>query len=265
MESGLTLSGDMMLVLAVLAATIALFVFEVVRVDIVAVCIMVLLGLLGLVPGPELFNGFASNAVISIIAVMILGAGLDSTALRFPEAWPGVRFFEVDHPATQALKRDLMERLGATRSDSTTFVPVDFERDDLGGCLLAAGFDPARPAFVSWLNVTVFLSQDAVSRTLAAVGALSAPASELLIDFCGEEFLKLGDDGIDRMARTAEALGEPMGAGLSPAWVNETLSALGYGAIRILRPEDLEDLRMAAEQNGYRFMPACYIATAGKT
>jgi di/tricarboxylate transporter len=81
MESGLTLSSDMMLVLAVLVVTIALFVFEVVRVDIVAVCIMVLLGLLGLVPGSELFNGFASNAVISIIAVMILGAGLDRTGV----------------------------------------------------------------------------------------------------------------------------------------------------------------------------------------
>ena len=70
-----------MLVLSVLAVTIALFVFEVVRVDVVALSIMVLLGLLGLVPSDQLFNGFASNAVISIIAVMILGAGLDRTGV----------------------------------------------------------------------------------------------------------------------------------------------------------------------------------------
>ncbi len=81
MESGLTLNGDMMLVLAVLVITVLLFVFEVVRVDVVAIAIMVLLGLLGLVPAAELFNGFASNAVISIIAVMILGAGLDRTGV----------------------------------------------------------------------------------------------------------------------------------------------------------------------------------------
>lgn len=81
METGLTLTGDMMLVLAVLAITIALFVFEVVRVDVVALTVMVLLGLLGLVPSDQLFNGFASNAVISIIAVMILGAGLDRTGV----------------------------------------------------------------------------------------------------------------------------------------------------------------------------------------
>ena len=81
METSLTLTGDMMMVLAVLAITIALFVFEVVRVDVVALSIMVLVGLLGLVPSDQLFNGFASNAVISIIAVMILGAGLDRTGV----------------------------------------------------------------------------------------------------------------------------------------------------------------------------------------
>ena len=81
METGLTLTGDMMLVLTVLVITIALFVFEVVRVDVVALSVMVLLGLLGLVPSDQLFNGFASNAVISIIAVMILGAGLDRTGV----------------------------------------------------------------------------------------------------------------------------------------------------------------------------------------
>lgn len=81
MESGLTLSGDMMLVLLVLAATIGLFVSELLRVDIAAICVMVVLGLLGLVPALQLFNGFASNAVISIIAVMILGAGLDRTGV----------------------------------------------------------------------------------------------------------------------------------------------------------------------------------------
>src|SRR5680860_1433699 len=81
METGLTLTGDMMLVLTVLVITIALFVFEVVRVDVVALSVMVLLGLLGLVPADQLFNGFASNAVIAIIAVMILGAGLDRTGV----------------------------------------------------------------------------------------------------------------------------------------------------------------------------------------
>jgi len=88
METGLTLTSDMVLVLILLSATIGLFVSELVRVDIAAILVMVALGLLGLVPSGDLFNGFASNAVISIIAVMILGAGLDRTgAMTVVSAW----------------------------------------------------------------------------------------------------------------------------------------------------------------------------------
>jgi di/tricarboxylate transporter len=70
---------DMGLVLAVLLLTIVLFVTERFRVDVTAILVMVILGLSGLVRQEQLFDGFASNAVISIIAVMILGAGLEKT------------------------------------------------------------------------------------------------------------------------------------------------------------------------------------------
>jgi len=83
MGTGLTLTSDMMMVLAILVLTVVLFIFErlKLRVDVAAVIILVLLGLLNLVPADELFNGFASNAVISIMAVMILGEGLDRTGV----------------------------------------------------------------------------------------------------------------------------------------------------------------------------------------
>ena len=88
MEAGIQLSPDMVLVLVLLSATIGLFVSELVRIDIAAILVMVAIGLLGLVPSRELFNGFASNAVISIIAVMILGAGLDRTgAMTVVSRW----------------------------------------------------------------------------------------------------------------------------------------------------------------------------------
>jgi len=78
----------MMAVLAVLAVTVLLFVTEVFRIDFTAILVMITLGVLSQVPGlgnladpNRLFEGFASNAVISIIAVMIIGAGLDKTGL----------------------------------------------------------------------------------------------------------------------------------------------------------------------------------------
>lgn len=82
------LSTEIIIMLALLAFTIVLFAFELVRVDVAAICIMVMLGLGTMIPGIEpliepdkLFSGFSSNAVISVIAVMIIGAGLDKTGL----------------------------------------------------------------------------------------------------------------------------------------------------------------------------------------
>jgi len=77
----LPLTNEMLMVFAILAYTILMFVTEVIRVDVAALLILVMLGLTGLVPDTQLFDGFASNAVIAIIAVMILGAGLDRTGV----------------------------------------------------------------------------------------------------------------------------------------------------------------------------------------
>jgi di/tricarboxylate transporter len=127
MESGLTLTGDMMLVLVILMATIGLFVSEIVRIDIAAIAVMVVIGLLGLVPATELFDGFASNAVLSIIAVMILGAGLDRTGVMIVVA---ARILKVGGKTakkivplvsgTVGLISGMMQNVGAT----ALFMPV---------------------------------------------------------------------------------------------------------------------------------------------
>ncbi len=84
----ISLTFEMMVVLGLLAFTIFLFVSEIIRVDLAGLLVMVILGGLSYLPGlgdladvNHLFDGFASNAVISIIAVMIIGAGLDKTGL----------------------------------------------------------------------------------------------------------------------------------------------------------------------------------------
>ena len=81
MSGSTAFTPDMLAVLLILGLTIYLFVSEVVRVDVAALLVMVLVGATGVVPASQVFNGFASNAVISIIAVMIMGAGLDRTGI----------------------------------------------------------------------------------------------------------------------------------------------------------------------------------------
>lgn len=79
MGTELTLTHDMMLVLGLVAFTMAMFVFERIRSDTTALVVLVILGITGLVPATMLFSGFSGNAVISVMATMILGAGLERT------------------------------------------------------------------------------------------------------------------------------------------------------------------------------------------
>jgi len=75
------LTNEMILVLAILALTLYLFISEVVRTDVAAMTVLVLLGVAGLVPGDNIFVGFSSTAVITIMAVMVMASGLDRTGV----------------------------------------------------------------------------------------------------------------------------------------------------------------------------------------
>ncbi|MGB7934210.1 MAG: SLC13 family permease, partial [Gammaproteobacteria bacterium] len=131
-------SREIAWVTAILLLTIYLFVFEIVAVDVAAVSIMVLLGLLSFigpmtgmeypfVPVQHLFDGFASNAVISIVAVMIIGAGLDKTGLMGRVAGIILKYGGTTEgriipliSATVALISSFMQNVGA----AALFLPV---------------------------------------------------------------------------------------------------------------------------------------------
>jgi len=98
--------------------------------------------------------------------IVILGAGLDTFALRNPHGARQIRLYEVDHPATQAWKSERLAEAQIALPQWLIFVPVDFERDDLGEKLVAAGFQQNSPAFFTWLGVVPYLTQDAIGRTL---------------------------------------------------------------------------------------------------
>jgi methyltransferase (TIGR00027 family) len=146
---------------------------------------------------------------------VILGAGLDSFAYRSELA---VRVFEVDHPATQQWKRGLLSAAGITIPEQVTFVPVDFEADSLSDRLVQSGFDPARPALVAWLGVTMYLTAEAIGRTLSVIGGL-APGTELVADYMLPEAMRdeAGDTYAALVMPVAAQHGEPWLTFLTPA------------------------------------------------
>ena len=95
--------------------------------------------------------------------IVILGAGLDTFALRNPHG-AKVHIYEVDHPATQAGKRQRLAQTQVALPTWLVFVPADFERDDLRHALAGAGFQQDAPAFFTWLGVVPYLTPQAVAR-----------------------------------------------------------------------------------------------------
>ena len=87
----------------------------------------------------------------------------------------------MDHPATQAWKRQRLAEAQIALPPWLILVPVDFERDDVGEKLVAARFQQNSPAFFTWLGVVPYLTQDAVGRTLNYMSSIQN--SEVVFDY----------------------------------------------------------------------------------
>jgi methyltransferase (TIGR00027 family) len=140
---------------------------------------------------------------------IILGAGLDSFALRRPDLMTSIEVFEVDHPATQEWKRQRINEADLNLPANLHFVGMDFSTNDgLALRMTEAGFDPQRSSIWSWMGVVVYLHPEAVESTLCEVAELSAPGSRLLASYTVTPDLMDSDSReFDQLARAASAEG----------------------------------------------------------
>jgi len=139
---------------------------------------------------------------------VVLGAGLDTFAYRNPYA--GLRVFEVDHPSTQAWKRDLLESAGIAIPPEATLVPVDFERQSLSDALRSAGLRTNASAFFSWLGVVPYLTDVAFAATLQYIAAMP-PQSGVVFDYGADRSTLSESEKAfrDALAARVAAAGEP--------------------------------------------------------
>lgn len=181
----------------------------------------------------------AEMATNGLEQIALLGAGFDTISLRIKSALRNVKIFEVDHPATQAVKREVMSRIGAP--ENLRFVAVDFERDDFVEKLGQAGFEFGRHSLVVWMGVTYYLTAQAMTRALCQIHTLGGVGMRFIFDYMLKEVVDGASPNREALkkARIAAKLGEPWLFGLNPATVGDYLAAFNF---KLLKDYDAKDL-----------------------
>lgn len=161
--------------------------------------------------------------------IVVVGAGLDTLGLRNP--FPDAAVYEIDHPATQAWKRERLREIGATLGANVHFAPCDFEVEGLGEALARAGFDATKPGYFSWLGVVPYLTDAAIFATLGFIATV--PGAEVVFDYSNplDEMPPEWRQRAQLRADRAASIGEPFLASFNTEALKARLTAMGAAAV----------------------------------
>jgi len=196
---------------------------------------------------------------------LILGAGLDSFAWRSPLA-ARVRVIEADHPATQRWKRARLAEAGLPAQGEVRYAEADLAAGTLDTALASAGFDHGRPALVSWLGVTMYLSPDALTSTLATLSHC-APGTELVAEYLVPDDLRddLGRGYAQLVAPVAAEQGEPWQTSLRPEEMNGLLAGHGFAVLANVPQRDTVPARLWERADALRPAGLSWLVHARRT
>jgi methyltransferase (TIGR00027 family) len=151
--------------------------------------------------------------------VVVLGAGYDSRAYRFRQAYPQLRFFEVDLPATSAVKRQRLAEVFGAVPDYVRYAPIDFDRQKLEDVLPPLGYDPKQRTFFILEGVTMYVAEAGSGATLDFIRNHSAPGSRVVYDYLLRPVVEgkyAGYYAADSIAFAVAQGGEPFITGWTP-------------------------------------------------
>ena len=178
---------------------------------------------------------------------VIVGAGLDTLALRTKD-WEikkegtnqKLKVYEIDHPATQKVKIEKLNRLNMGTLENLEFVAVDFERQSLSEGLERSSFDPTKPTFFIWLGVTVYLTKEAIFNSLKSIASISAQGSELVFDYAvNQKHLSKKDTGkMKILSFYTSRLSEPLiENNFDPVGFPADVEKIGFQLVENMSPE----------------------------
>jgi methyltransferase (TIGR00027 family) len=170
--------------------------------------------------------------------IVLLGAGYDCRALRMPEL-ATARVFEVDHPATQTRKREVLARLGA--ESRAHYLAWDFEARalaDLPDALAGCGLDRGSSVMTIWEGVTMYLTPPAIDASLRAIRAWSASGSLLSMTYFTTERFHNPSWRVRVVRAVVARIGEPFRFTWDPAELPEYLAHRGFSMVRDVTTSD---------------------------
>jgi methyltransferase (TIGR00027 family) len=182
---------------------------------------------------------------------VVLGAGLDTFAYRNP--FPGLRVFEVDFPATQEWKREMLQKAEIPLPAELTFVPLDFEHRTLAEGLDEAGFDCSKPAFYGWLGVVPYLTLGAFRATVHAIGQMPK-GSALAFDYAlpPETLSLVGRIAFEALAARVAKAGEPFKLFFSPETLEAEVRAAGFTRLEQLDYAEINEIYFKDRADGLK-------------
>jgi methyltransferase (TIGR00027 family) len=171
--------------------------------------------------------------------LIVLGAGFDTLAYRTQLAGR-LRIFEVDHPATQARKREMLAAAAIAVPETLSFVAVDFECETLSERLEAVGFRSAERSFFSWLGVVPYLTEAAIFSTLGYMAQLPGGA-EVVFDYVNPatSIPAAGRAAHQALAARVSAAGERFQSYLETEPLCARMSAAGFRHVDDIGPAEL--------------------------
>lgn len=187
---------------------------------------------------------YAEDALHAAVArgctqYVLIGAGFDSYALRTPPESAHVDVYEVDHLATQSLKRQRILECGLSIRDSVHFLAADLSTESLGSVLARSSFDATKPAFFSWLGVTTYLTREANLESLRSIASSTAAGSELVFTYVDQAAFESNAMNDAAIGKSVAAIGEPFLSGFDPKTLAQELRDLGFALLEDLHVRQL--------------------------
>ena len=192
---------------------------------------------------------------------VLLGAGFDTFAYRNPHA--DLHVYEVDHPATQAVKRRRLDVSQINIPANVSYVGVDLSEVPLAEALAFSTFDSSRPAVFAWLGVVPYLEVASIKSVLAYVATLPE-GTEIIFDYGvpPQSLNLIARFFYRRIARRVEAAGEPWKTFFTPQDMRNILRERGFGIIHDLGAEEINTRYFAHRSDRLRVGSAGRIVIA---